>query len=38
MARNVLDSPRREQMPVGDQLVVVDPEACRVDAIVPNIG
>jgi len=25
-------------MPVGDQLVVVDPEACRVDAIVPNIG
>jgi len=24
--------------PVGDQLVIVDPEARRVVAIVPNIG
>ena len=38
MARNVLDLPRREQMPVGDRLVIVDPNARQSVAIVTNIG
>lgn len=37
MAPNVPDLPRRTT-PVGDRLVIVDPNARQAVAIVPNIG